>query len=158
MEPSRQAPYLRLHQPGSLCLPQTGDSLRPCPTQLLGQLKCFPWLFRMNGFSLPMIQIFLNYVKQVAPGLSEPCTSCYIAPGLALAAACLGSQLGLTCAPPSSAQEAAICRSLCSLCCMTLDRTQAVADLGYANSNQGSTTRGGCIQPHSRCISSTQLG
>ena len=44
-------------------------------------------------------------------------------------------------------QVAAIYRLLCSLCCVTPDRIQAVADLGHANSNQGSTTRGGCTQP-----------
>ena len=47
-------------------------------------------------------------------------------PRLALAAAGFGSQLGLSWALPSPAQVAAICRLLSGLCCVTLDRTQAV--------------------------------
>ena len=42
---------------------------------------------------------------------------------------------------------AVICRSLCSLCCVNPERTKVVADLGCTNSNQGSTTTGGCTQP-----------
>ena len=55
-----------------------------------------------------MLQIFLNFLKQAAYG--ELCTSHshYVTPGLALAAARLGSQLGLAWAPPSPAQGAGI--------------------------------------------------
>ena len=70
-----------------------------------------------------------------------------MAPGPELTTAGLGSQLGLVWSPPSPAQVAAICRSFCSLCCVTPDGTQVVTDLGCANSNQGSTTTGRCSQP-----------
>ena len=46
------------------------------------------------------------------------------------AAASLGSQLGLSWAPTSPAEVAAICGSLCSSCWVALDRTQVAADLG----------------------------
>ena len=69
-----------------------------------------------------------------------------MASGQSLPAASLDSQVGLTWAPLRPAQVVAICRSLCSLCCVTPDRTQALADLGYANSNQDSTTIGGHTQ------------
>ena len=42
---SRWAAYLRLHQPGSYLFPHPGDSLRPCPTQLLGPSNLFPMAF-----------------------------------------------------------------------------------------------------------------
>ena len=41
----RRAPYLRLHQKGSHCLPQPGDSLRLCPTQFSGSHKLLPVVF-----------------------------------------------------------------------------------------------------------------
>ena len=77
-----------------------------------------------------MLHIFLNSLKQIASGLNEPSTSFCVAPDTALAAAGLTSQLGLTWILPSPAQVAAICRSLCSLCQVAPDKTQAVPDLG----------------------------
>ena len=53
-----------------------------------------------------------------------------MAPGLALAAASLGSQLGLSWAPPSPAQVAAIFRLLCSTFGVALDGAQVENDLG----------------------------
>ena len=38
----RRAPYLRLHQPGSHCLPHAGGSLTPYPTQLSGPPQLIP--------------------------------------------------------------------------------------------------------------------
>ena len=125
-----------------------GDSLRPnpAPPNFQGHPSCFQWLFPMNDLSWSMLQIFLTSLKQATSGLSERCTSHLVAPGLSLAAAGLGSQLGLAWPPPSPAQEVAFCRSLCSLCCETLNRIQAVADLGHANGKQSSATMGGCTQ------------
>ena len=39
---SRQAPYLRLHQPGYHCFPHPFDSLIPCNTKLGSPPKLFP--------------------------------------------------------------------------------------------------------------------
>ena len=77
-----------------------------------------------------MLQTFLKFLKQAASGLDVPHSSSQPAPGLMLAAAGLGSQFGLAGAPPSPAQVAAICISLCSSYQLALDRTQAAADLG----------------------------
>ena len=41
----RWALYMRLHHPGSHCLPSPGDSLRLCPTQFLGPPKLLPVAF-----------------------------------------------------------------------------------------------------------------
>ena len=59
-----------------------------------------------------MLQTFLKSLKQAASGLSVSHTSCSVAPGLTLAAAGLGSQLGFYWAPPNAALVAAIYRSL----------------------------------------------
>ena len=84
----------------------------------------------MNVLSSLMLQTFLKSLKQAASGLSVPHTSHQVAPGTAVAAAGLGSQLGLAWAHPSLVQVVAICRWLYSSCQMALGRTQAMADLG----------------------------
>ena len=57
------------------------------------------------------------------------CTSSQAAPSLALIAAGLGSQLGLSWAPPGPAQVAALWRQLCSWCQVALGRAQVVTEL-----------------------------
>ena len=51
----------------------------------------------MKGWSWLMLHKFLNHFKQATTGPSvppAPCTSCYMAPGMELAAASIDSQLG----------------------------------------------------------------
>ena len=93
-------------------LPCPGDSLRPCSTQYLGPPKLFPVAFPYEWLSWLMIHIFLYPLKQAALGFSEPHTSHQVAPGLAQAAANLGSQFSLAWATPNPAQIAAIHRLL----------------------------------------------
>ena len=120
--------------------------------------SCFQCLFHTPGLYCSMLQIFLNSLKQAGYGFSKLHTSCLVVPGMALAATGLSSQHAFSWVPPSPAQVAAICRLLYSLCCVPLVRTLLVADHRHANSNQGSTTTGGCIQPPWGCTLSTQLG
>ena len=47
----------------------------PAPPNLQANPSCFLWLFHTNGLSWPMLQIFLNSLKQAAPGFSKTHTS-----------------------------------------------------------------------------------
>ena len=66
-------------------------------------------------------------------GLCKPLAphmSCQVAPGPALAAASVSSQLGFSWEYPGPAQVAATYRLFCRLCSMAPGRTQVGADLG----------------------------
>ena len=125
---SRQAPYLS--QPGSHCLPHSGDSLRPCSTQIWRLLKLFPmafpnkWPVLAHGSYFPKISptrsIWPQHVSCILPSGLKP--------GNSNSQSCL--QLGFTWSSPNPAQVAAIGRTFCSSCRAALDRTQASADLG----------------------------
>ena len=114
------SPWLKL-------FPHPGDSLRLHPTQLSGPPKLFPAAF---SYGWPVVGIVSEYPKICQKSSTWPQHALYhVAPGLALAAASLGLQLGLTRTPPSPAQVAAVCRSLCSSSRLALGRTKQVAEL-----------------------------
>ena len=105
-----------------------------CRDPILSNLQVYPGLFQRlvytNGLSWLMLQTFLKISQRssIWPLLTlYHLLSC---PGPALAATSLGSHLGISWGPPSPVQVAAICRSLCSLCQVAPDKTQAVPDLG----------------------------
>ena len=137
---SGRVSYLRLHQSSSHCLPWPGDS-RPCLSQLLGPPKLFPvafqykWLVLAHASDFPKFSQTSSVWLQGAPYISLSCPR----------PSSSSNQPWFTdwphLAPPSPAWVAATWSSLCRLSSMTPDRTQAVADLGCANSNQGSTTQ-----------------
>ena len=110
----RQVPYLRLHQPGSYCLPHLGNPLSFYPTQLLGPPKLFPVVFLFSGLPWLMLQMFLNSFKAAASYLSMLCA--WLSGAQPALAAVVRSQLGLSWTPPHPAQVAAHCRLLCSSC------------------------------------------
>ena len=137
-----QVPYLRLFKPDSQYLPHPGDYLRPCTTQLSGPPKLFlatfpyKWLALVHDSDIPKFSqassIWLQQVLYHSLSCPSPGTS--------------SSQAWFTACPflgtPKPSTNSSHLQITCSLCCVTPDRTQAVADLGCANSNQGSTTRG----------------
>ena len=110
-------------------MPHPGDSLRPCLTQIAHPLKLFSvffpyeWLVLAHASDFPKI----FQISSIWPMCLYFTTS---GPSPSTGRASFGSQLGLAWAPPSPAQLAAICRSLCISGRVTLRRTKVVADLG----------------------------
>ena len=51
------------------------------PPNFQANPSCFQWLFYKNISSCPMLQIFLNYLKQAASGFRELHTSQWVSPG-----------------------------------------------------------------------------
>ena len=47
----------------------------PAPPKFWAHPSCFQWVFHPNGLSWPMLQIFLNSLKQATSGFSKPCNS-----------------------------------------------------------------------------------
>ena len=114
--------YICIHQPSSNFSPLPGDSFRPHPTQCASQTKLFfQWLFHTNAPFQLMLQTFLKSLKQEASGLSMYLSLSGPRPDTRVAV--FDSQLGLSWAPLSPAQIAAICRSLCSSCRVAPHRT-----------------------------------
>ena len=87
-----------------------------------------------------MLRTFLISLKQAASGLCLPHTSKW--PQAWLAAAGLCSQFGLSWAPSSPAEVAAICRSLCSSQQLVPGRVQVVADLYFAGGPRARASSG----------------
>ena len=115
-----------LYETPSTCLtvcPILDFPRNPTPPKFQAHASCFQWLFHTNSLSWLMLPILLKSLKQAASGLIMPCTSHKVVPTLALAAADLGSQLGVTWAPPGPAQIAAIGRPFCSSCWMAPGKT-----------------------------------
>ena len=71
-----QVQYLSLHQPGSHSLPRPGESLRPCPTQLVDPPKLLPMAFPYKWPVLAHPSDFPKSLKQAASGLSVSYMSC----------------------------------------------------------------------------------
>lgn len=98
----------------------------------------FLCVFYENTADFPEIPQSLTNPKRAASGLGMPRASSSVARTPALEAAPLDLQLSLSQAPPSSAQVAAICRSLCTSYQVAPSWAQAVADLGrHQNPSQG---------------------
>ena len=96
-----------------------------------------------------MLQTFLKSLSLAVSGLHLPLTSCWVAPGLARVAACLGTNLGLFWAPSHQTQVAAIC----SLCREAQGRAQAVADFApprrpHSQHTLGTASDKARLQPH----------
>ena len=87
------------------------------PTDLWAHSSCFQWLFRTNGSLASDLGLPQNLSKnQDQAGLCLSHTSGFLASAPALGETCVGSQFGLSWAPPSQAQVEAIFRLLCTSC------------------------------------------
>ena len=71
-----QSPYLRLHQPGSHCLPHLGDSRRLNPTQLSGPPQLFPVTFPYEWLVCAPASDFPKFSQKSTSGPGEACTPC----------------------------------------------------------------------------------